>query len=69
MRTKAHEKNSWAFVRIPLRMQRHIRFSNDRLNPGTLTAPGSFCLVLLHSWPDTVHRFPSRKTRISTPEH
>ena len=32
-----------------------------------LTAPGSSCLVLLRSRPDTVHRFPSRKTQTSTP--
>ena len=32
-----------------------------------LTAPGRFCLVLLRSRPDTVHRFPSRKTQSSTP--
>ena len=42
------------------------RYPENRLNPGTLTAPGRFCLVLLRSRPDTVHRFPSRKTQIST---
>ncbi len=35
--------------------------------PGTLTAHGSFHLVLLCSHPDTVHGFPLRKTRTSTP--
>ena len=35
--------------------------------PGALTAHGSFHLVLLCSHPDTVHGFPLRKTRTSTP--
>ena len=42
------------------------RYPDSWLSPGTLTAPGRFCLVLLRSRPDTVHRFPSRKTRTST---
>ena len=42
------------------------RYPGCKLNPGTLTAPRSFCLVLLRSRPDTVHRFLPRKTRIST---
>ena len=29
------------------------------ISPGALTAPGSSCLVLLRSRPDTVHRFPA----------
>ena len=35
--------------------------------PGTPTAHEKFCLVLLCSQPDTVHRHPLRKTRTSTP--
>ena len=35
--------------------------------PGTLTAHGKFCLVLLCSQPDTVRRHPLRKTQTSTP--
>ena len=35
--------------------------------PGTLTAHEKFCLVLLCSQPDTVHRHPLRKTQTSTP--
>ena len=35
--------------------------------PGTLTAHGKFCLVLLCSQPDTVHRHPLRETQTSTP--
>ena len=35
--------------------------------PGTLTAHGKFCLVLLCSQPDTVHRHPLRKTQTSSP--
>ena len=41
-------------------------YLGSRLNSGTLTAPGRFCLVLLRSRPDTVHGFPSRETRISS---
>ena len=43
------------------------RYLASQLNPGDLTAPGRFCLVLLRSRPDTVHRFPPRKTQVSTP--
>ena len=35
--------------------------------PGTLAAHGNFCLVLLCSQPDTVHRHPLRKTQTSSP--
>ena len=35
--------------------------------PGCLTAHERFYLVLLCSQPDTVHRFPLRKTQTSTP--
>lgn len=45
----------------------HERYSYSLLSPGTLTAHESFCLVLLYSYPDTVHRFPLRKTQASTP--
>ena len=34
--------------------------------PGFLTSHGRFCLVLLCSQPDTVHRFPLRKTQTSS---
>ena len=44
----------------------HERYSYSLLGPGTLTAHKSFCLVLLHSCPDTVHRFLLRKTQTST---
>ena len=42
------------------------RYLQDTLNPGTLTAHKVICLVLLHSWPDTVYGALLRKTRIST---
>ena len=45
----------------------HERYSYSLLGPGTLTAHERFCLVLLYSYPDTVHRFPLRKTQASTP--
>ena len=45
----------------------HKRYSYSLLGPGTLTAHRRFHLVLLHSCPDTVHRFPLRKTQTSTP--
>ncbi len=45
-------------------MYLHKRYLDSQLNPGTLTTPGRFCLVLLRSRPDTVHRFPSHETRI-----
>ena len=45
----------------------HERYSYSLLSSGTLTAHESFCLVLLYSYPDTVHRFPLRKTQASTP--
>ena len=35
--------------------------------PGTLTAHEKFCLVLLCSQPDTVHRHPLRETQTSSP--
>ena len=46
--------------------QANRRYLGSLLNPGTLTAPERFRLVLLRSRPDTVHGFPSRETRIST---
>ena len=55
------------FMCIALRTQIPRRYLDSKLSPGTLTAPGRFCLVLLRSRPDTVHRFPSRKTQASTP--
>ncbi len=45
----------------------HRRYPDSLLGSGTLTAHGSFRLVLLRSRPDTVHEFPLRKTRASTP--
>ena len=45
----------------------HERYSYSLLGPGTLTAHRRFHLVLLHSCPDTVQRFPLRKTKTSTP--
>ena len=45
----------------------HKRYSYSLLGPGTLTAHRRFHLVLLHSCPDTVHRFLLRKTQTSTP--
>ena len=51
---------------ITLRTRIPRRYFGSQLKPGTLTAPGRFCLVLLRSRPDTVHRFPSRETRLST---
>ena len=44
----------------------HERYSYSLLGPGTLTAHRRFCLVLLHSCPDTVHRVLLRKTQTST---
>ena len=44
----------------------HKRYPGSYLSPGTLTAPERFCLVLLRSRPDTVHRVPSRETQTST---
>lgn len=45
----------------------HRRYLYSQLGPGTLTAHKSVRLVLLHSCPDTVQRFPLRKTKTSTP--
>ena len=44
----------------------HKRYRCSWLSPGTLTAHGRSSLVLLHSWPDTVHWFPLRETQTST---
>ena len=52
------------FSCIARRMYLHKRYLDSQLDPGTLTTPGRFCLVLLRSRPDTVHRFPSHETRI-----
>ena len=54
------------FCAIRLRMIRKVRFRRDVLNTGTLTAHKGIRLVLLHSWPDTVHGALLRKTRVST---
>lgn len=43
------------------------RYPDSLLRTGTLTAPEGFCLVLLRSRPDTVHRASSRETHPSTP--
>ena len=45
----------------------HRRYPDSLLCSGALTAHRSFRLVLLRSRPDTVHEFPLRKTRASTP--
>ena len=42
------------------------RYPDRQLDSGTLAAPGKVCLVLLHSCPDTVRSFPSRKTQMSS---
>ena len=57
----------FSFLCIALRTQIPRRYLDSKLSPGTLTAPGRFCLVLLRSRPDTIHRVPSRKTQTSTP--
>ena len=51
---------------ITLRTWIPRRYFGSQLKPGTLTAPERFCLVLLRSRPDTVHRVPSRETQTST---
>ena len=55
------------FSCVVRRARSNERYPGSKLNPGTLTAPERFHLVLLRSRPDTVHGFPSRKTQISTP--
>ena len=45
----------------------HRRYPGSQLGPGFLAAHRMTHLVLLHSCPDTVHRFPLRKTQTSTP--
>ena len=55
------------FSCVTLRTYLPGRYLDSLLRPGTLTAPGRFYLMLLRSRPDMVHRFPSRKTRTSTP--
>ena len=45
----------------------HRRYPCSQLGPGTLASHERSCLVLLRSRPDTVHRFPLRKTQTSTP--
>ena len=45
----------------------HKRYPGNLLSSGSLTAHERFPLVLLHSCPDTVQRFPLRKTKTSTP--
>ena len=69
---KATEAKSVAFVisffcALCVELKPTKRYSGCKLNPGYLTAPERFCLVLLRSRPDTVHRFLSRKTKTSTP--
>ena len=44
----------------------HTRYLYSRLRPGALAAHEWFCLVLLCSQPDTVHRYSLRKTQTST---
>lgn len=44
----------------------HERYRNGELNPGTPTAHERFCLVLLCSQPDTIHKLSLRRTKIST---
>ena len=51
---------------IRLRMGCKARYLQNALNPGALAAHKVICLVLLHSWPDTIHSALLRKTRIST---
>ena len=70
---KATEAKSVAFVisffcALYVELKPTKRYSGCKLNPGYLTAPERFCLVLLRSRPDTVHRVPPRKTQISTPQ-
>ena len=70
---KATEAKSVAFVisffcALCVELKPTKRYSGCKLNPGYLTAPERFCLVLLRSRPDTVHRVPPRKTQISTPQ-
>ena len=55
------------FSCVVRRTRSNERYPGSKLNPGTLTAPERFHLVLLRSRPDTVHGFSSRKTQISTP--
>ncbi len=45
----------------------HRRYPGSQLGPGDLTAHKRFHLVLLHSYPDTVHGVLLRKTQTSTP--
>ena len=47
-------------------IQLHRRYLNEKLSPGTLTAHERFCLVLLCSQPDTVHKPLPYKTKVST---
>ena len=56
------------FSCVVRRTRSNERYPGSKLNPGTLTAPERFHLVLLRSRPDTVHRVPPRKTQISTPQ-
>ena len=49
------------------RKTHHKRYLYSLLGPGCLAAHRRSCLVLLHSWPDTVHRGLLRKTQTSTP--
>ena len=69
---KATETKSVAFVisffcALCVELKPTKRYSGCKLNPGYLTAPERFCLVLLRSRPDTVHGFLLRETQISTP--
>ena len=59
---KATEAKSVAFVisffcALCVELKPTKRYSGCKLNPGYLTAPERFCLVLLRSRPDTVHGF------------
>ena len=48
---------------VPASQTLLMQLTQSRLPYGTRRS----CLVLLHSCPDTVHRFPLRKTQTSTP--
>lgn len=50
-----------------LRTQANRRYFASQLGPGTPATHERSCLVLLRSRPDTVHRFPLRRTQTSAP--
>ena len=61
-KTPAHDKIVHLLSNI-----HYIRYLCSQLGNGTPTAHGKFCLMLLGSPPDMVHRFPLRETNSSTP--